>query len=88
MFFVAKICKRALRASIEGYLVVSASTPTSATLDYVHCTNAHIHFLFLNVPSASEKVSQVLRYNSIEKLSGDGQSSDPAPKGLYWEILP
>ena len=32
MFFVAKICKRALRASIEGYLAVSASTPTSATL--------------------------------------------------------
>ena len=32
MFFVAKICKRALRASIEGYLAVSASTPFSATL--------------------------------------------------------
>ena len=30
--FVAKICKRALRASIQGYLAVSASTPTSATL--------------------------------------------------------
>ena len=28
MFFVAKICKRALRASIEGYLAVAASTPT------------------------------------------------------------
>ena len=33
VFFVAKICKRALRASIEGYLAVSASTPTSATLN-------------------------------------------------------
>ena len=32
MFLVAKICKRALCASIEGYLAVFASTPTSATL--------------------------------------------------------
>ena len=32
MFFVAKICKRALRASIEGYLAVAASTPTYSSL--------------------------------------------------------
>ena len=32
MFFVAKICKSALRASIEGYLVVAASTPTYSSL--------------------------------------------------------
>ena len=31
MFFVA-ICKRALRASIEGYLAVAASTPTYSSL--------------------------------------------------------
>ena len=31
-FFVAKICKCALRASTEGYLAVAASTPSSATL--------------------------------------------------------
>ena len=32
MFFVAKICKRALRASNEGYLAVAASTPTYSSL--------------------------------------------------------
>ena len=32
MFFVAKIWKRALRASIEGYLAVAASTPTYSSL--------------------------------------------------------
>ena len=32
MFFVAKICKRALRASTEGYLAVVASTPTYSSL--------------------------------------------------------
>ena len=32
MFFVAKICKRALCASTEGYLAVAASTPTTVTL--------------------------------------------------------
>ena len=31
-FFVAKICKRALRASTEGYLAVVASTPTYGSL--------------------------------------------------------
>ena len=30
--FVAKICKHALRASIEGYLAVAASTPTYSSL--------------------------------------------------------
>ena len=34
MFFVAKICKRALRASIEGYLAVATSTPTYSSLAY------------------------------------------------------
>ena len=32
MFVVAKICKCALRASIEGYLAVAASTPTYSSL--------------------------------------------------------
>ena len=32
MFCVAKICKRALRASTEGNLAVAASTPTSSSL--------------------------------------------------------
>ena len=36
MFFVAEICKRALRASIQGYLAVSASMPTSATLPLIN----------------------------------------------------
>ena len=30
--FVAKICKHALRASIEGYLAVAASMPTYSSL--------------------------------------------------------
>ena len=32
MFFVVKICKRALRASTEGNLAVAASTPTYSSL--------------------------------------------------------
>ena len=32
MFFVAKICKNALRASTEGNLAVAASTPTYSSL--------------------------------------------------------
>ena len=36
MFFVAKICKRALRASIEGYLAVAASTPTYSSLFWMN----------------------------------------------------
>ena len=44
MFFVAKICKHVLRASIEGYLVVSASTPTSATLQ----TNLSVRHSYKN----------------------------------------
>ena len=32
MFFVAKIYKRALRTSIEGYLAVAACTPTYSRL--------------------------------------------------------
>ena len=39
MFFVAKICKRALRASIEGYLGVAASTPTYSSLADVGKSN-------------------------------------------------
>ena len=35
MFFVAQICKRALRASIEGYLAIVASTPTYSSLTIV-----------------------------------------------------
>ena len=43
MFFVAKICKRALRASIEGYLAVAASTPTYSSL-IVTTVNYNLHF--------------------------------------------
>ena len=45
MFFVAKICKRALRASIEGYLAVAASTPTYSSLPCV-CFGFLIQILF------------------------------------------
>ena len=44
MFFVVKICKRALRASIEGYLAVAASTPT-----YSDCIYISYIFTFMSI---------------------------------------
>ena len=50
MFVVAKICKRALRASTEGYLTVAASTPTYSSLPVgtTYIYSSVLCYLFLN----------------------------------------
>ena len=53
MFFVAKICKCALRASIEGYLAVAASTPTYSSL----------------APSALVRLFPSVRHNVESKIA-------------------
>ena len=46
MFFVAKICKRALRASVEGNLAVAASTPTYSSLALGNVMSFRCDFVF------------------------------------------
>ena len=62
MFFVAKICKRALRASIEGYLAVAASTPTYSSLGL-----AVFDQDLMNLPAALVHMLPVPRHTGIEE---------------------
>ena len=49
----AKICKRALRASIEGYLAVAASTPTYSSL--AHRLYTDVQYSFILIGKSSKK---------------------------------
>ena len=77
MFFVAKICKRALRASIEGYLAVAASTPTYSSLPTPvsqWVSESVIHSFRLEIASASPSFASLF-YNKKGGLCTFGELS-------------
>ena len=73
MFFVAKICKRALRASIEGYLAVAASTPTYSSLVSVEIQNKSVESK-KRVTRESAEVSRASKEVSRESVEIRRQS--------------
>ena len=58
--FDAKICKRALVASTEGYLAVAASTPTLDTLvSVIYLVYFYCDYKFVNVFDCDHKCVKV-----------------------------
>ena len=69
MFFVAKICKRALHASIEGNFAVAASTPTYSSLVIMQTRSIICRFPSLVSEKGSEIVPGTFQLNSYLSLS-------------------